>query len=172
MSEITEIITAIASMSAVGAIIFGIFQYKKDQINKKKDILFPLIEEFDDDCKKMDLAKKLLDEYKYKLEGGLHSMEEGYYYRIENEAIFRHHVPGGINDPRETEVRESFDALLDFFGKIGYLLDVGLLNKKEIGYFEYYINKASKSKSVGTYITNYDFPLYRKLLLHLGLKQN
>ena len=39
------------------------------------------------------------------------------------------------------QIRKGFDELLDFFGKIGYLLDRGIIMLDEIKYFEYYLKK-------------------------------
>lgn len=172
-AEITDIITAVASVFAAGAVGTGVYQYKKDQIHRRKETLFLLIDEFDDGEHKMTIAKALLDGFKYKRGYWENPTTIKYeYYGMDVPEIFRHHYPDPIYDDGEMKIRDSFDSILDFFGKLGYLLEVGLLKKNEIQYFEYHIKKAAMSENVGNYVSNYNFPLYLKLLTHLGLEQN
>jgi hypothetical protein len=60
------------------------------------------------------------------------------------------------------EVREAFDAFLNFLVKLEYLVSVGILDKKKDGgliYFSYFIDLAAKQKDVLNYIECYRFPL-------------
>ena len=41
-------------------------------------------------------------------------------------------IDGPIADKGENEIREHFDVLLDFFGKLGYLLDIKVISKRSI----------------------------------------
>lgn len=170
MKLITDVATSVASMFAAGTLFWGVYRYRKDQISKRKDTIFPLIHEFDDDLT-MELAKKILDSFKLRDKYWQHATDEEDYYQITNLDIFRHHDEKSITDTGEIEIRKSFDALLDFFGKLGYLLDVGLINEKEINYFRYYIEKAANSEAVGRYVSNYNFKLYEQLLGDLNLTQ-
>jgi hypothetical protein len=65
---------------------------------------------------------------------------------------------------------ESFDALLDFFGKLGYLIEVQLMRKEETLYFQYYINKAIKNDAIITYAKIYQFGLFALLIEKLNLQ--
>lgn len=121
---ITNSMTVITVIISIGAIIFGIYQYRKDQMLRRKDTLLPLISEFEDSSKNMGLAKELLDGFKYVV--GLKWKEQIFaeyqVYQINEKRIFRLHkdFDDSINDIGEIEIRRSFDALLDFFGKLGY----------------------------------------------------
>ncbi|MGI0082157.1 MAG: hypothetical protein ACREAF_00565 [Nitrosopumilaceae archaeon] len=170
--EISETSVALVTIIVtVFGTLFGIYQYNKDQINRRKDTLMPLTSEFDDDANEMRIAKDLLDNYKFPKGYWDNPLVEYDWYEISNLEIFRHHEKKTIDDAGEQKIRESFDALLDFFGKVGYLLDVGLIKKKEIEYFRYYLDKTIDSEGVGLYVSNYEFPLYLNLLDKLNYKQ-
>ena len=73
--------------------------------------------------------------------------EENYYTKTNLRKLLRSRVEidsdvndidGPVEDKGENEIRESFDALLDFFGKLDYLLDIKVISKKEIRFFLYY----------------------------------
>jgi hypothetical protein len=81
--------------------------------------------------------------------------------------VLKLYRPGNIIDQKEIEIRDSFSALLDFFGKLGYLLDRGLVKKEELRYFEYYIIKAREDDAVKKFAEEYHFDLYRDLLRKL-----
>lgn len=169
-----NMLTALSIIIATCAIVFGIYQYTKDQMIRRKDTVLPLISEFEDPSNNMYLAKELLDSFKYGV--GLKWKEQVYadyqVYHIDEKEIFRHHDDTNpINDMGEIEIRKSFDAIFDFFGKLGYLLNIGLLKKEELEYFQYYIKKAKDSESVGYYLSNYDFDLYHILLTKLDYEQ-
>ena len=152
---------------------FTIYQYLKDERVRRKDTLLPLISEFDTDTT-IQLAKELLDGFSYGVDLKWKNPVTVTYrvYHINESHIFRLHGPTDhITDEGEIEIRKSFDALLNFFGKLGYLLDVGLLKTKEIEYFRYYIEKAKNSESIGLYLLNYDFKLYHDLLAKLKYEQ-
>lgn len=169
--ELTDIITAVASVFAAGAVIFGVYQYKTDQINRRKDVLFDLINEFDNDSHEMLIAKTMLDGFRYSRGYWENPQIDYAEYGIDQPLIFRDHKSSPIYDDGEVKIRDSFDSLLDFFGKLGYLLEVGLLKDNEIQYFKYYIELTIKSKNVGLYLNTYNFQLYHKLLARLGFVQ-
>lgn len=169
--ETADVLTIITIVITAGATIFGVYQYRKDRHIRRKDTLLPLTEIFDGDvAEKLQLAKNLLEDFKYYQPNENDELEE---YSLKNLDIFIHHneKADGITDPNKMEIRASFDALLNFFGKLGYLLEMGLIKENEIDYFRDYIEKAANSEAIGKYIENYDFPLYEKLLAKLNLKQ-
>jgi hypothetical protein len=173
-TETSDILTTISVIIAIVVAWFSFFQYKKDQMIRRKDTLLPLISEFDDEAKNMKLAKELLDGFKYTVGLTWKFVTVEYSnYTINEKHIFRLHDDSRelITDEGEIEIRRSFDALLDFFGKLGYLLEIGLLKDKEIAYFRYYIEKAKDSESIGLYLSNYDFKLYLDLLAKLHYEQ-
>lgn len=55
------------------------------------------------------------------------------------------------------KVRLSFDKLLAFFGKLDYYLKLGLMTKKEVEYFTYYIRKCSDNDEIMKYARNNSF---------------
>lgn len=174
-TETADVLTAMSFIIAAVAAWFSIYQYKRDERSRRKDTLLPLVSEFEDETKNMKLAKELLDGFKYGVGFRWKKPVTVTYpmYHIGEKHIFRIHddVTESITDEGEIEIRRSFDALLDFFGKLGYLLDIGLLKGKEIEYFRYYIEKAKDSESVGLYLSNYDFKLYHDLLAKLKYEQ-
>jgi hypothetical protein len=70
------------------------------------------------------------------------------------------------------EIRSSFDLLLDFFGKIGYLINVGLMEKEETFYFFYYIKKMVENESIMNYVFMYKFGLFAFLIKKLSLSDD
>ena len=101
-----------------------------------------------------------------------------YYHKNKLAEILRDHSKHDVTDPGEIAIRSSFDALLDFLGKIGYLLKVGLLKKEEILYFHYYISKiindvsnaedGSGDNAIIYYCRIYQFELFAVLLKELN----
>ncbi|NOJ27041.1 MAG: hypothetical protein DA330_03405 [Nitrososphaera sp.] len=81
--------------------------------------------------------------------------------------ILKLYTPGNITDAKEQEIRDSFSVLLDFFGKLGYLMNRGLVKREELQYFEYYINKAKDDAAVQKFADYYNFDLYKDLLRNL-----
>jgi hypothetical protein len=260
-TEITGIIqAAIPTAVGLGGFIWGIHTYRQGQNLKRKEILFPLIEEFDKTEDHMVYAKKLLhpDGFSIFLKDEKQEKNIGPYYggqaldtilRIHGELIFRwDNIPGvdefhlkqflnekltlewikdagveklnnwrgirlqsgndsvtiildesnreasvllepsrylykfiieesngmfnlyeptTITDYGEIQIRESFSALLDFFGKLEYLMERGLIQREDLRYFEYYINKAKDDKAVRLFADYYNFDLYKELLRKL-----
>ena len=154
----TSIINALIGAGAgLGGFIWGLQTYKKDQHLRRKDIIFPLIKEFDE-SEQMKYAKDLLDDkticpqcnWKYK---------QRFYHKQNFDIILRDHGPKPISDPGEFAIRKSFDALLDFFYKLQYLFEINLIKSNEIRYFKYYVDKIAKEENVINYINIYSFPV-------------
>jgi hypothetical protein len=61
--------------------------------------------------------------------------------------ILRDHNKNPIVNQLEDEIRNSFDAMLDFFGKLGYLLKLRLIERGELVYFQYYLEKMINNNS-------------------------
>jgi hypothetical protein len=88
---------------------------------------------------------------------------DGYYHKSNLLVILRDHNAIPINDDGEIAIRASFDALLDFFVKLEYLLSIKVIKKGEIEYFKYYIDKTADEPPVIEYINKYEFLLRGKL---------
>lgn len=167
-----NIILTIASTSGIAGLFWGIYQYRASRIKNRKEILFELIKEFDDPSNKMQLAKYILDGYYITPKNNWEQKKDPNYYSIvQLEKILRNSNNNPITDPGETAIRESFDTLLNFFDKLAYLLHIGLIKPEETLYFDYYIIKSVKQKSVTKYAKVYEFPLYRNIIKLLIEKQ-
>lgn len=172
-SMITNNIPIIGTLAGIITVIIGLFTYGQSQTIKKKDIqkeiVFPLIDEFDNKSPNTTLAKLILDDVKIK------SNDDNYAYGQYNidrlKKVLAHHEKKGNEpwDKGDGYVRRSFDALLDFFVRLEYLQSIGLLTKKEINYFRYYIDRAAENPAVVNYIKEYKFPLNGKLNTKLKL---
>jgi len=130
----------IGAAAGLAGLFKGLKTYKSEQKSKRKDIIFPLIEEFDK-SKEMEYAKNILDNRNLNPEQGW-KYPLGYYNKYDLAIILRMNSEG-INDLGEVAIRHSFDALLDFFCKLEYLLNINLVNAEEIEYFKYYVDIAA-----------------------------
>jgi hypothetical protein len=165
----TLIVNILTAAGAIGTAIFGsvmgIRSYRQSQEIKKKDvmkeILFPLMEEFDDKDEKMREAKYILDDVPITF-----GDKEQYYDEAKLLLTLRDHRDTTINVPwsyGDGIIRSSFDSFLDFLVKIEYLYSIGMLSEKELAYFKYYIDKAANNKAVVNYVKTYAFPLHGNL---------
>lgn len=154
------IIDIISIIVGIAGFIFGLTKFEENKKIKRQEIIFPLIKEFEI-SKKLKIAKLLLDGFHLDPndinfpEGQKWERKEfdknvgGYYNKNNLELILR--VPNyydKITDPGEIDIRSSFDSLLDFFGKVGYLIYIKIITEKEIIYFQYYIDKIRNNKEV------------------------
>lgn len=166
-SDIASIIAAgIGAAAGLGGLSWGLYTYKGEQNSKRKGILFPLIEEFDK-SKEMEFAKGILDGKNIKPKWDW-KYPWGYYKKSNLSIILRNHKPDGIDDLGEVAIRYSFDALLDFFCKLEYLLKIKLVKPEEVDYFTYYTKIAANEEPIRSYINYYDFPLGGLLSKHLS----
>lgn len=166
MDSLVIIQSWLPSVVALIAIVWGILEYRNAQKLKRKQILFKLVHEFDYSSE-MYLAQRILDDFnvvEYFRERKIKFRHrEAYYFASNLKRLLRDHKKIPIEDPGERAIRDSFDALLEFFGKLEYLLEVGLIEKKELLYFQYFLDKCQASDAVMKYVKTYGFPLYRKL---------
>src|SRR5207247_792578 len=85
-----------------------------------------------------------------------------------------------INDPlneilpnsnfSHQRLRQSFDELLDFIGKLEYSLSLGIMTEDEVKYFSYYIEKCAKEEAIMTYARKYNFKSFLSLVKRLNLQ--
>jgi hypothetical protein len=177
--DYTNIIAAAAAAPAIFGVLWGVYQYTKGQTTTRQKVLFKAIKEFNE-SKEMQIAKDVLS-YGYvrrpkekKKENDQHQYILTYYSKTNLETILRSPKKDTtmdyVTDPAEIDIRNSFDSLIVFLGKIGYLLGVRAITLDETLYFQYYIHKTHKDKefqAVQEYIDNYDFPLYKILIEEL-----
>lgn len=99
------------------------------------------------------------------------------YHKTTLDQILRPDQDDPVLDQGENAIRQSFDALLDFFGKLGYLISVGLMKENEVLYFGYYLNEITalpgdvpiSRNPVLLYSTTYGFKLFGLLVKDLKL---
>ena len=167
LTSITQFMLAITGLSGIFGLFWGIYRYREGQNMKRKEVLFELIKEYDDPDSLMNLAIHLLDDHVVPSKNEW--MHRGLYYCNANfNLILRDHKNSSIDDPGEMAIRESFDSLLEFFGKLGYLLKVGIIKKDEILYFQYTLNQLKNDPYVKLYTKTYNFQLYEELLCQLN----
>jgi hypothetical protein len=68
----------------------------------------------------------------------------------------------------EIIIRNVIDSLLNFFGKLGYLIDMGILTRRDIGYFEYYVKKAKEDEAVMQFAKRLHYDLFLLFLDQTG----
>jgi hypothetical protein len=164
--EFASLIVSIIT-TAVGVVggTFAAITHSKNQTLKRQEIIMPIMDDFD----KLDglaIAKELLDDFDFTGMGRDGREEE--FSREQLKSILRNHQDGTIESQGEREIRGSFDSLLNFFGKLGYLMDIGVITKTELGYFEYFIHKAKNEEGVVNYAQIYKFELFAVLLDKMG----
>jgi hypothetical protein len=177
----------IPSLAGAVTASFGIYTYWQGQKLKRKEILFPLIEELGT-SKGLFLAKAVLDDFTCNVPEFSENESEMVrktllddlkmepstwkkYYSTNNlDTILRDHRNGqDVIDYREIIIRASFDALIKFCAKLEYLKQIGLLKEKELPYFEYYYDKLLGQTAVCNYVINYNLSLKGLLFDHQGI---
>jgi hypothetical protein len=165
-----------------GSVVFTGFiavdQYKESRKLREQELnlqrqkmLFDLTNEIDssENSEKMFLAKAILDNLScnipsYDEKWGSSNKEVFDYYsthydQLNLNHILRDHYPQPITDPKEKAIRQSFDALLDYFCRIEYMYKTRIITEQELNYFRYYILKIKDNKAVMEYLKRYKFPL-------------
>jgi hypothetical protein len=166
--------TAIPTLAGIFGVYWGTHTYRGSQVLKRKEIVFPLMDEFDEP-EKMEVAKRILDDFpdvkkKYLDPKKIKTIKpEGYYHKRHLGEILKFHkVPHDDAKEREIlcsfddgerEIRHSFDRLLAFFSKLEYLRKIELIREEDLSYFRYYIDKAAENSNVLAYVEKYEFEL-------------
>jgi hypothetical protein len=149
-------------------ILWGVYTYNQSQILKRKEIIFPLIDEYRNEPSKLDMAKLILDDFNLIPQKNWW-WKTWYYHQDHLKPILRDHTSVFIEDPGEIAIRGSFDSLLAFFGKLAYLYKIGLIHRDDLLYFRYFINKAANHPAVIEYARIYNFELFALLLYQLDI---
>lgn len=170
MSEVSyPFVDWILASAGIGGLIWGIYTYREGQIAKRVEILFPLIREFDT-SEEMILAKEILDAKRIQGKKIDNSSNDPREYDIRKLDRVLRYDESRVFTGAEEKIRESFDSLLDFFCKMDYLLEIGILKGHEISYFKYYIDRAVKIDALIKYAVAYNFPFHGYLDKKLNLK--
>ena len=69
IDDLIRLFFSIAGLSGVAGLFWGIYQYRQSRIEKRKDILFEIVREFDK-SEEMNFAKRILDDFQLKVEDG------------------------------------------------------------------------------------------------------
>ena len=189
MIEITAIVTIISTTVGIGGGLWGLFNGLKEYRNsqeirkkeleerqrgltlKRQEILFPLIKEFDEG-EKIFYAKELIDGVHIKLEDNNRKFKTYSKKDFPNLLIRKDNDYTKPLDEDEIRIRLLIDSLLNFFGKLGYLMDNELITKKEINYFLYYIERTIDDESIIAFAKNLDYELFAILLEKIGIIPN
>jgi YVTN family beta-propeller protein len=177
IGNITDKMAAGGTIAAIVTALIGIRTYKQSQVLKNKDVLkdiiYPLVEEFDNRSK-FGIAKDLLDDKSVKFETNEKDPANDYpnrvYLKNKLDVILRDHNKRRINTIGEEKIREAFDHFLDFLVKLEYLVNIELVSMEQISYFKYFIDIAAENKGVKNYVRIYKFPLFGKLHLSLDCR--
>jgi hypothetical protein len=168
--NIQLIINASTAFAGIFTLFLGIRTFRQSQILKRKDILkdviIPLMEEFNSD--KLKLSKQIL--YKHTISGELGGdYPDSLYDKDDLNVILRSNENYKYINSTEEKIRKSFDDLLEFFVKLEYLLVIGVISIKDIDYFNRVIETAADDKNVISYLKFRSMPLYGKLNNKLDL---
>jgi hypothetical protein len=160
-------INLIAVAGGLVTVTIGLVTYRQSQTIRKKDIMKdiidPLINEFD--SPKFKIAKDLLDNKKVLTKSmDAKGQPSEQYYTMDNLKDLlrdRRTEPALRLTEDEKEIREAFDAFLNFFVKLEYLLNIKILdkNRNELDYFYYFIDLAARQEAVTNFMKIYRFPL-------------
>lgn len=158
------------------AVVFTILSWNRDTDIKRANFLEEKIKEFEDSS--TFIARRILDGYgcctdcNDSLQSiadremiSIGSSREGHPSDItlkNLEEVLCENLPG-INISNQ-KIRQSFDRLLDFFGKLEYYIDLDLLTPKEATYFYYYIERCAKNDAIKAYAGKYGFNLFLSLM--------
>jgi hypothetical protein len=179
--DINDTFTLISTTVAIGAGLWGLYkgldEYKESRklreqelkekqrelALKRQEIIFPLIKEFEEN-QNLFYAKELIDGVSIEAEpkkGATKKTYTGFDLDLLSKSP-------PFNDD-ELFMRIIIDNFLNFFGKIGYLLDNNIITKKEISYFLYYIERVVKRQPVMTYAKNLEYELFGVFLDKIGM---
>lgn len=151
--------------------------YSMSPNNNVHDILYKLISDFDND-KAMQLAKEILDDYRFEYEDkDIPQVQKGIgggemviptiikIGKKDLNVVLRDHKGNPIKKDYEIKIRKSFDRLLDFYSKLYLFYYRDILNVEDLLYFEYYMRKIVNDENVINYINTYNFMLVKAIIV-------
>jgi YVTN family beta-propeller protein len=171
------IVQVLGISAGIVTAIVGIVTYRQGVVTRRKDVLkdimYPLIKEFDQESPEMITSKDILDDIPISQDDT--TPEENIPYGFYDEhrllrTLRNHHGNTEAWDKGDGIVRESFTNILDFLSKLESLISIKLVTREQLNYFDYYINKAAENNGVVNYVRIYKFPLYGKLRRELDCR--
>jgi hypothetical protein len=175
------VIKCLTLIGSAIAFIFTIITWDKQNQIKRADFLENKIKEFQEPS--TFIARKILDGYascdtcnnksnrisdEEMISKGSTRKNDSTDIKFENLDKTLNEILPSTNISKQ-RVRQSFDNLLDFFGKIEYYISLKLMTKYEANYFLYYIQRCYKNEAVMNYAKNYGFVLFISLTKRLDL---
>lgn len=177
-----EYLAILAGFSGIATFGWGIYQYRQVRLDKRKELFLEITKEFDT-SKEFLPAKKILDGWTaaYSVEKGLQPsvtgqfsknnidwiLSKGYKHRKDLENKYKEKYFQNLKSDDLDEswrlLRESFDALFDFYERLVYLQENKRITKKEMAYFEYYLELAKEDKNVISFLETYKFSWHKDL---------
>jgi hypothetical protein len=165
-SVITDVLTVLV---ATAGVVIGLYTFHRNsqesqELKRKEvlaDIVLPLFDQFNT-SEKMKIAKQILDLKPVILD------ENQDKYRSQEITYDQLHIAlrvGSISPfaEKETEVRDSFQAFLEFLCKLDYLLAQKIMKTEDTGLFRYYIDMADKNPAIANAVQKYNYPMYGNL---------
>ncbi|PBQ31796.1 hypothetical protein CNR22_08450 [Sphingobacteriaceae bacterium] len=135
-----------------GVIVFtkGVWEYSAANKTKRAEFLKSLASEFD--SKTYFRSKRLLDDFivskrpnaviKNFIDSQIDALP---CYNLKQ--TFRDHKTAAIVDDDELMLRREADKILDFFSRLSYYFNNGLISVKELSYFDYYLQKINYQRT-------------------------
>lgn len=169
----------------IATFLWGLKQYRDGRIQKRQETVLSLIQKFKN-SKEMKLAKHLVDNFEahevdtWNLKRGKIATTPNYYHKRHFKEILRYHneLPSNpddslghdreVSDNGEHDIRNSLDSLLEFLGYVGYLMNIGLITRREAEYFDYYVKKIIEDEWSMRYVRIYKFTMFRMLVMKNG----
>lgn len=141
-----KVLTLVVGVAALGK---GLLEYSKANRTKRAEFLLNLVNQFD--SKTYFRSKRLLDDFivSKKTNDELKVLSPDQVRALPCYHLtktLRDHKEATITDEDELMLRREADKLLDFFSRLSYYYDNGLITSKELGYFEYYLHKINYLK--------------------------
>lgn len=176
-----NILLAVAGLSGVAGLFWGIYQYRESRNDKRKETFFQLTKDFDSSMEILP-AKKILDEWAYHYTkkkglfisnyGGFHIdtikwiLAPSYDERVEVKKEFKEELDGYSEadlDEAWRLLRDSFDALFDFFERLVYLKRNGRITKDELGYFIGFMRIAKNDEDIVKFLDEWEYGWHKEV---------
>jgi len=176
-----QLILAATGASGIAGLFWGIYQYREARNDRRKETFFTLTKDFDH-SKEFHFAKKILDTWAldYNKEKGLFINPDGEFSLRSIRWILSVGFPGRMQFERENPdfcidksdedldeiwrlLRDSFDAVFDFFERLAYLYAGKRITTEEIQYFRHYIKAVKNNPEIFSFLDTYDYSWHKKL---------
>ena len=174
LSSVGTLVTIVSTMVAISTGLYGYITNRKNQTLKRQEIIFPLIEEFEKK-KGIFYAKELIDNVPIRIDPSEKEFIDNPFKLTDSKGVKVYHTSDlsklteSILDEDVLLIKFIMDSLLNFFGKLGYLIDNKLITKNDISYFLYYIEEAKDNKDVRLFATDFGYELFAVLLYKIGM---